>query len=61
MTDNQVPDLDHFSGEFRTKIQIVDHTDIFAEFAEHLHVQFAGHREHDLADPRAVGAFRLFQ
>ncbi|MEO9876326.1 MAG: Stealth CR1 domain-containing protein [Anderseniella sp.] len=36
VTDNQTPDLSAFSQSFRDKIQIVDHTEIFAGFAEFL-------------------------
>lgn len=36
VTDNQIPDLAHFASDFRAKIQIVDHADIFAEFSQYL-------------------------
>lgn len=36
VTDNQTPDLSSFSPGFRDKMRIVDHTEIFAGFAEFL-------------------------
>ncbi len=36
VTDNQTPDLSPFSQSFRSKIQIVDHAEIFAGFTEFL-------------------------
>jgi len=32
VTDRQVPDLSHLAGDFRDKIQIVDHVEIFSEY-----------------------------
>ena len=33
VTDNQIPDLAHLARDFRAKIQIVDHVEIFDEFS----------------------------
>jgi len=36
VTDRQVPDLSHLTGDFRDKIRIVDHVEIFDEFSRFL-------------------------
>jgi len=36
VTDNQIPDLTQLSRDFRVKIHIVDHVDIFREFSQFL-------------------------
>ena len=36
VTDNQVPELSHLPPDFRAKIQVVDHVEIFGEFGRYL-------------------------